>query len=115
MRQIFLFFVVVNITTGLFAQTEFFYKENGDKLFFNIRKDKLIIKTQSVEDAKALCRQEFLLSAHDVKHVGQWVFADIDSSRTRLEDLTQIRGVVDATYGLEYVGRSQTSVYATFG
>jgi len=38
--------------------TEFFYIDKGEKEFFNIRNDKVIIKTRSVENAQKICKQE---------------------------------------------------------
>ncbi|MDR2968477.1 MAG: hypothetical protein LBV32_02595 [Tannerellaceae bacterium] len=82
---------------------EFFYTAyKGKKTFFNIRKDRVIIKTNSETEAKELCKQDVFLSdrpAYDVAYV--WVLASIDPEKTNLDDLLKLPGVVDATYGLE--------------
>ena len=80
-----------------------YYTDKGEKLVFNIRKDKVIIKTKSDADAKELTKQDIFLSdrpAYDV--AGCWVIATIDSVKTQLNDIMQLSGVVDAAYGLEY-------------
>ena len=81
-------------------ETDFYYTDKGETEFFNIRKDKVIIKTESAEDAKALCKHDVFLSAYDVAYI--WVIATIDPSKTVLNDLLKMPGVFDATYGLEY-------------
>ena len=82
----------------------FIYTDEGKKEFFTIRKDKVIIKTDSEADAKALIENKVFIFAYDVAYV--WVLATIDSKKTTLDDLMKIDGVVDATYGLEYVDGS---------
>jgi len=81
-------------------ETDFYYTETGEKEFLNIRKDKVIIKTESVENAKALCSQPVFISAYNV---GFWVLATIDPSKTNPDNWLEMQGVIDATYGLEYV------------
>ena len=79
-------------------ETDFFYDNNGDKGVISIRKDKVIIKTKSEEDAKTLSSQTVFHSAYNV---GFWVFATINPSKTNLDALMKLSVVVDATYGLE--------------
>jgi hypothetical protein len=47
MKRLILFLVLANITLGLFAQSDFFYTPNGEKEYFKVRKDKVLLKTQS--------------------------------------------------------------------
>ena len=68
----------------------------------NTRKDKVIIKTRSNAEAKELSKQAIFLSERPAYDVGIWVIATIDSSKTNLNDLLKVHGVIDATYGLEY-------------
>jgi hypothetical protein len=65
-----------------------------------IRKDRVIIKTESETDAVALSKHDVFLSAYDVSYL--WVIATVDSLKTSLDDLMQIPEVVDAAYGLEH-------------
>jgi hypothetical protein len=81
-------------------ETDFFYTDAGEKEFFKVRKDKLVLKCQSADDAKALCKESVFLSAYDVNYV--WVIGTINPQKTTLDDLLKIPQVVDATYGLEY-------------
>ena len=100
MKRFFLIIVYVCITAGSFAQSEFFYTDKGEKEIFKVRTDKLILKAKSAEEAKALCKQEFFISAYDVCF--DWVIASIDPQNTRLEYLLERQDIIDATYALEY-------------
>lgn len=84
----------------LYGGDDFYYRDDGEKEYFKIRKDRVIIKTISAEKAKALCRQNIFLSAYDMSYI--WVLATIDPRQIILEDLLQMEDVIDATYGLEY-------------
>ena len=76
---------------------DFCYDENGKKTYFVFHKRSVIIKTQSEVDAIALCKQDILRNAHAVS--SNFVTANIDPT-TKLYDLLQLPGVVDASYGL---------------
>jgi len=84
----------------LYDGTDFFYTNAGNKEYFKIRKDKVIIKTKSAEDAKVLCQQNIFRLAECVS--GIWVLATIDPRQIKLDDLLQREDIIDATYGLEY-------------
>ena len=86
------------------VEYDFYYTGVGEKEIFTIRKDKVIIKTDSEADAKALIENEIFQFAYTVGYT--WVLATIDPKKTTLDDLLKIEGVVDATYGLEYVDGS---------
>ena len=88
-------------TTIRMNDTDFYYTDKGEKENFTLRKDKVIIKTKSEEDAKALCKQDVFLSAFDVSYI--WVIATIDSLKTKIDDLLLMPNVIDATYALEYI------------
>ncbi len=79
--------------------TDFFYNDKGEKSYLKIRKDKLILKCTSAEDAKALTKEPFFTSAYDVGH---WVIGTIEPKKTKLDELLKEPEVVSATYGLEY-------------
>jgi len=79
---------------------DFYYGDGGKKEILYIRKDKVIIKTESADYAKSLCNQSVFLSAYDV---GFWVFATINPKITKLEDFWKMSDVINATYGLEQV------------
>ena len=81
-------------------EREFYYTDKGDKVYFNIRKDRVILKTRNEADAKALSEHEVFIFAYDVSYI--WVIGYIDPQKTSLDDLIKIPEVVDATYGLEY-------------
>ena len=100
MKHIIIFLVFVNITIGLFAQSDFFYTDNGEKEYFTIRKDRVILKAKSETEAKTLTKQTFFLSARNVGN--DMVIATIDTVEIRLENLKQKTDAVDVAYGLEY-------------
>ena len=79
------------------GETDFFYNVDGNRDVLSIRKDKVIVKTKSEGEAKALSSQTVFLSAYNV---GFWVFGTIDPSKTNLDKLMELSVVVDATYGL---------------
>ncbi len=79
--------------------TDFFYTDKGEKEYFNVRKDKLILKCKSAEDAKALAKEPFFTSAYNLY---DWVIGTIDPKKTKLDNLLKRPEVVSATYGLEY-------------
>ncbi|MDR1670891.1 MAG: S8 family serine peptidase [Alistipes sp.] len=87
-------------STGISADVDFFYSGNGEKVSFNIRKDKVIIKAHSEAKAKELAQQPVFLSTHYIGDI--WMLALIDPAKTTLDVLLDLPGVVDATFGLEY-------------
>ena len=82
-------------------KTDFYYNDKGEKEFFNIRKDKLILKCKSETQAKALIKDFFFLTAYDM---GVWVIATINPSIIKLHDVLQRPEVLTGTYGLEEAG-----------
>ena len=84
----------------LYDGSDFYYGDGGKEEYFKIRKDKIVIKTKSVEEAKALCKQDIFLRAYDVN--GIWVLATIDPRQINLEDLLQMENIIGATYAFEY-------------
>ena len=68
----------------------------------NIRKDKVIVKTRSNAEAKELSKKDIFLSDRPAYDIDVFVIATIDPSKTNLNDLLKIHGVIDAAYGMEY-------------
>jgi len=99
-RSFIVFLVFTSIATGLLAQVDFLYNGKGEKDYFNVRKDKVIIKTKSALEAKELTKQSIFHSASDINY--DIVIATIDSTIVNLDDLLQMTEVISATYGLEY-------------
>lgn len=87
-------------------ETDFYYGAGGEKQYFTIRKDKVILKCELEADANALANRDIFLSANVTGE--HWIFGSIDPPKTKLNDLLQIPEVVSATYGLGY---SNGSVY----
>ena len=86
-------------------ETDFYYTDIGEKEYFIVRKDKVILKCKSEAEAKALAKQKIFLSAYTIAYdeSSSWVIGTIDPEKTKLNDLLQKSEVVSATYGLEYV------------
>jgi len=82
------------------GETDFFYQGNGEKEYFTIRKDQVIIQCESEEKAKALCENPIFISTFTISYI--WVLAIIDPLQVKLDDILRIPDVVSATYGLEY-------------
>ena len=80
-------------------ETDFFYTDKGEKEYFTIRKDKVILKTKSEVEAKTLYEEDAFTSAYNV---GYWVIGTIDPKKTKLDDLLRNSDVISGTYGLEY-------------
>ncbi len=100
MKRIIVFFILIKISIGLFAQSDFFYTEKGGKEYFKIRKDRVILKTKGVE-AKALSGQTTIFrSVRDVNY--DMVIATIDTLQINLDGLRQKQGIIDVSYALEY-------------
>ena len=94
---------------------DFFYGDEGKKEILSVRKDKVIIITETEVDAKALIEKSVFSQAYNT---GERVMATIDPKKTHLGDLWKMPGVVDATYGLEYVDGTlqypKNVIYAIF-
>ncbi len=74
----------------------FYYYGDDQKEYFTRRKDRVVIKADSYENAQALSG---LLRPS--LYWGEWVFAAIDSTAMDLSDVLALPGALDATYGLE--------------
>jgi len=96
MKRIIFFFVLANITLGLFAQPEFFYTNSGEREYFSIRKDRIIIKAQSETEARALASESFFLWAHVVNF--NMVVASIDSIKVMPKNVSVSDPVLFAAY-----------------
>ena len=87
-------------------KTDFFYvkEESGIEYYkqeFTIRKDHVILKCKSADDAKAMTKQSIFSFALDI---GFWVLGGIDPKKTKLDELLQKPEVADIAYGMEYNG-----------
>jgi len=84
-------------------KTDFYYaigKEGYYEEHLTIRKDKVIVKCKSEDDAKALEKQIIFKNAYTV---GDCVIGAINPIRINLDVLLRNPKVLSATYGLEYV------------
>jgi hypothetical protein len=99
-RKIFIVIFLAKITIGLFAQSDFYYTDKGEKETFKIRKDKVILKTKSEAIAKTLSKDAIFHTAYNMH---DWVIASIDTLQIKLDGLLMQRtDIVDAAYALEY-------------
>ena len=92
-----------SIPFGLFAQIDFYYSSeapDGEKEYFSIRKERVIIKTKSETGAKTLSKQSVFRLAENFD--SNMVIAEIDTLKTTLNNLRQMPDIADAAYALEY-------------
>ena len=81
MRRLMLFLVIGSMAINCFAQSEFIYSTDGKKEYFKVRKDRVIIKTNSEMEARALSKQSIFVAT---RSFGQdMVIATIDTAITR--------------------------------
>ena len=102
MKRLILLTILANIVSGLFAQTDFFYSENGKEKHFKIRKDKIAIRTKSKVKAEELLLQDSF--RHMKKMQDDLLFATIDSGTVKMDKLKQLaqrEETSDAYYVLE--------------
>jgi subtilisin family serine protease len=83
-------------------ETDFFYSEKGRRKEFKIRKDKVLLHTKSISDAKRIASQPIFLSAYNLSDAR--VIATIDALKISIEELLQIQDVTDAAYFPESSG-----------
>lgn len=81
-----------------------FYYLGDERTEFKVCKDKVIIKAETEEDAKALCELD-VFSADNGEVARIWydvlILASIDPEKTTIDDVRKLPGVSSATYGLE--------------
>jgi subtilisin family serine protease len=83
------------------TDVEFYYTPRGTQ-YFDVRKDRVIIKTSSTEAADKLSGSDiFVCDDYPADSPGVWVIAAIDPRETSLDDILKLPGVVDAAYGLD--------------
>ncbi len=92
----------VDLRSRAVDEAPFFYTDKGTKEYFRVRKDRVMIKAASDENAKALVNRSRSLFKQQPFVMGVWVEASIDAKTTSLEDISKLPGVIDASYGLEY-------------
>lgn len=83
------------------AETVFLYTPEGEKYYFEVMKDYVIIEAEQGYDTRNFINQPALLHGHTWR---PWTTAEvvIDPNETDLDDITQMPGVADATYLLLY-------------
>lgn len=105
-KSMVLFYVLAAAAVSLIEACEkprmeeslFLYTEQGGKEYFDLRKDMLIIRTNSETHAEELCKKAWVVSGHNV---GIWALVSIDPDKTTLNDVLELSEVVDVHYGLE--------------
>jgi len=98
MKKLVLFSLLIFFVISLFAQTDYFYLANGEKVSFNIRKDMVVVKCQPQTDIEALVEQSVLISARQFSDI--FIIAKMDTLQSNFESLKQHRSIVDVSYAL---------------
>jgi hypothetical protein len=79
------------------ADSLLFFYAGSHREYFTHRKDRVIVKTASKDDAQALSERVTFRTGYGVLSV-----IEIDSATMSLDDVQALPGVLDATYGLQY-------------
>jgi hypothetical protein len=99
-RFIFLLVMLANAVSCLFAQSDFFYSSKGEKEWFKIRKDKVILKPESAIGAQRILLRRGINSAYSFGE--DKIIAAIDTLKIEKDTLIQNEDVADVAYFLEY-------------
>jgi subtilisin family serine protease len=101
MKRLMLFFVFfAGITARAFSQSDFFYANGGERVYFKFKKDRVILRAKSATEAKSLSPQSGFLSGYNVDE--KIIISTIDTLQVRLEDFKQKTDFTDVAYALEY-------------
>jgi subtilisin family serine protease len=100
MKRFLLTLLLVNITLGVLAQTDFFYSLDGKKEHFTIRKNKIIIKAKSSISRQKILQQPMLKSTNII--YDNFLITTIDSATTKINELLKNDDIADAYYVLEH-------------
>ena len=85
---------------SVFAQSNFIYTSEGEKLYFTVRKDKVLIKTNQESNASSLSAQDAFQSVSIIN--GNTVIATVNPLDFDIEQLPPSALISDMTYMLEY-------------
>ncbi|MDR2962616.1 MAG: S8 family serine peptidase [Bacteroidales bacterium] len=99
MKFILTLIVFSHLATSLFAQSDFFYSANGERVVFTIKKDQMILKTNTKEGYQSLSKERGFRSVISVGD--NIVLVSIDTLQTKLNIMLDRLGIMNATYGLE--------------
>jgi hypothetical protein len=86
------------------AETDFVYYDNGKKIYYTIRKDKVVIQCKSEAEAKAVCEKYIFVNIFHF--ASEWLLATINPLKVALNDLMRMQEVPSTTYGLEYTNET---------
>jgi subtilisin family serine protease len=102
MKRLCVFLMLAGVTSNLFAQSDFFYSKKGKEETFKIRKDIVIFKTKSQDNAdKKWQRPKF--KSVEIIH-DDLIKANVNPDEFDVQDLADMDGVTDSYYMLEYTG-----------
>ncbi len=85
----------------VYAQTDFIYAPNGEKIKFKLRKDKIFLKIKSATEAYTLFEKDSLEIIPSTNI--QFAIVSIDTLNIKLQDIKQKQQILGATYMLEYI------------
>lgn len=110
MKKLYLLLVLISIVTTLYAQSDFFYSKNGERVVFKIRKDLVVFKTKlsNIQGLK-LNIQSIRFKSLDKLPDGL-IKATVDPNQFGPEVLIRSDKVEDAYYMLEYSDSTQLAL-----
>jgi len=86
-------------TTGLFAQTDFFYSPDGEKVVLKLKKDMALVKHRPETSIDTWLAQSNFTSSTIISN--NLVIVSFDSMQMNLNNLKQNSNILDAVYALE--------------
>lgn len=101
MKKLYSFFVLVNIVSNLFAQSDFFYSKEGKEQTFKIREDIVIFKTNSQNASNQKLLSPKFKSANII--YDNLMKAKVDPKEFGEKDISGIDNIMDWYYMLQYV------------
>jgi hypothetical protein len=84
------------------GESDYYYNNNGEKMWLAVRKDFIIINCKSETDVIALCEKTPFLQVFPFEYTQEWFLARINPLQIKLDELLQNSEIVSAAYGLEY-------------
>jgi subtilisin family serine protease len=100
MKRISLILIALLNAIVALAQTNFIYTSSGEKTYFNVHRDKIVLKTTETTETGSIVGQIACESLVKVKN--QFFIASIDTLETTLQSAEHYNGINYIEYMLEY-------------
>ena len=95
----------------MWADKPFFYDKTGEKIIYSVRKDKVLLKYNSTNDARSL--QSNVVAKELTLLPENRMIADVDTTQAQLRAIRETPGISDAGYMLQYREGDGQLIYPT--